>query len=277
MLPSLATAITGLRNHQTMMDVLSSNIANINTTGFKAQRVAFEDLMSQTLRPAGAPSATLGSTNTLQIGLGSGLAAIQNQMVQGSLQLTSNVLDMSIQGEGFFRTTTDLVGFTGVEYTRAGNFELDANGRMVTSDGQFVVGYTTDAFGNPTAVQQALTVPVNTRSLNINRNGRVQAIDNAGVVTEVGYVSLSKFPNPMGLERTQNNRWGSTSASGVPVNATANTNALGAISSGTLEMSNVDVAREFSDMILAQRGLQANSRVITTDDDILNTLVNMKR
>ena len=280
MLRSLSTAISGLRAHQTMMDVLSNDLANVNTVGYKASRASFKDTLAQTVRAASGAGGGLGSVNGQQIGLGTQIGSIENQMTQGAISPTGNPFDLAIQGEGFFRLTDDIAGFTGLQFSRAGNFQLDEAGRLVNADGYFVVGFAVNPGPPPspdTATQTAITVPANTRAVSIDQNGKVRAVDAAGVATDIAYLSLAKFPNAQGLERSSNNRWIESAASGVEAPGAANTAGIGSINSGALELSNVDVAQEFSEMILAQRGLQANSRIITTDDEILQVLVQMKR
>lgn len=279
MMRSFSSAVSGLQSHQSFMDVVANNIANVNTTGFKANRFQFKDSFSQVLKDASGAGGGVGSTNAQQIGLGVGIGSIDNLMNQGAVTATGNPLDMAINGDGFFRVTDTLGTFTNIEYTRAGNFTLDEAGNLTTQDGQYVVGFTVNPGPPvaPTATETAINIPATARTVNIDQNGLVTTVDSAGVVTNVAYLSLAKFPNGAGLERLANNRWAETPASGTPAEGTANTGGIGTVQNRALEFSNVDMAQEFSEMIKAQRGFQANSRTITTVDEMLNMLMSMKR
>lgn len=277
MLRSLSTGITGLKAHQEMMDVLSNDIANVNTVGYKAQRTSFKDTLFQTTVAGSAAGGGLSTTNSQQIGLGTGVGAVQNVMDQGALNNTGNPLDLAIQGEGFFRVTNTPATFASVQYTRAGNFQLDDTGTLVTSDGYYVIGQGVAAGGGPNGTQQVLQVPAGAKSVNVDQSGLVTAVDPTNTVVQVGYVTLAKFNNATGLDRISGNRWAASAASGAETQTTPGLLGAGSLVSGSLEMSNVDLSREFSDMILAERGFQANSRTITTGDEMLTTLVQMKR
>jgi flagellar hook protein FlgE len=270
-------AISGLKVHQMMLDVTANDIANVNTIGFKAERTSFKDALSQLQRGASAPSATLGGTNSAQVGLGVQLNGIDNLMQSGAVQSTGNALDCAIQGDGFFRITDDPSGFGNILYTRAGNFSRDANGDIVTPEGYYVVGYTIDPLtGAPTSTETTINVPANTKSVTIGQDGIVTTIDATGTVTPVAAISMAKFPNNEGLERVSGNKFAASNNSGAESVGTAGTNGLGTISPGAVEMSNVDLAQEFTNMITAQRGFQANSRIISTADEMLQELVNLK-
>jgi flagellar hook protein FlgE len=295
------TSITGLRNHQTMLDVVGNNIANVNTYGYKGSTTAFKTLLTQTMQGAGAPSPTLGGTNFQQVGLGMTIDSISQQFTQGALQTTGVQTDLAIQGDGFFNVTNDLAGVAAgtpeTFYTRAGNFKFDANGTLVTSDGYHVLGWADDDAAtagfqldvtNPMSSIQlpAQSATANWSNVIIGSDGSVSGIfvdpTNAanplnGTRQVVAMISMSRFSNPSGLEQVGNNRWQESLNSGVPVDDVANASGLGQLSVGYLEMSNVDLATEFTEMIKAQRGFQANSRVITTSDEILQELVNLKR
>jgi flagellar hook protein FlgE len=277
MMRGMFAAISGLKVHQMMLDVTANDIANVNTIGFKAERTSFKDALSQLQRGASAPSATLGGTNSAQVGLGVQLNGIDNLMQSGAVQSTGNALDCAIQGDGFFRITDDPSGFGNILYTRAGNFSRDANGDVVTPEGYYVVGYTIDPLtGAPTSTETTINVPANTKSVTIGQDGIVTTIDAAGVVTPVAAISMAKFPNNEGLERVSGNKFAASNNSGAESVGTAGTNGLGTISPGAVEMSNVDLAQEFTNMITAQRGFQANSRIISTADEMLQELVNLK-
>lgn len=277
MMRGMFAAISGLKVHQTMLDVTANDIANVNTIGFKAERTSFKDALSQIQRGAAAPSATLGGTNSAQVGLGVQLNGIDNLMQSGAVQSTGNALDCAIQGDGFFRLTNDPATFGNILYTRAGNFSRDANGDIVTPEGYYVVGYTIDPVtGTPTTTETTINIPANTKSVTIGQDGLVTTIDAAGNVTPVAAISMAKFPNNEGLERVSGNKFSASNNSGAESVGTAGTNGLGTISPGAVEMSNVDLAQEFTNMITAQRGFQANSRIISTADEMLQELVNLK-
>jgi flagellar hook protein FlgE len=284
MMRSMFAAVSGLRNHQTMMDTLATNISNVNTFGYKSQRTSFKDSLYQTLSGAAAPQAGSGGTNARQVGLGMSLNSIDTLMTQGNAQSTGVVTDMLIQGDGFFRVAAagstwggtggnDLQG-GGELYTRAGNFSFDSAGHLVTTKGQYVLGVNATT-GNVGRLQ---VDPATTAAINVDSAGVVTRIDTAGVATQVGTLSLAKFANAPGLERLGDNLYRSSNNSGPAVNgAPGGAAGHGNIVPGALEMSNVDLALEFTNMIIAQRGFQANGRAITTSDEMLNELVNLKR
>jgi flagellar hook protein FlgE len=285
MMRSMFAAVSGLRNHQTMMDVLASNISNVNTFGYKAQRTTFKDSLYQNLAGAGAPvPPSLGGTNPRQVGLGMSLNSIDTLMTQGNAQSTGVVTDMMIQGDGFFRVAAPGTTFGGVggndmtaggeQYTRAGNFSFDSQGYLVTTKGQYVLG-TVAATGNIGRLQ---VDPATTAAINVDAAGGITSVSAAGVSTAIGTLSLAKFSNAPGLERLGDNLYRASNNSGAAVlGAPGGAAGHGSIVPGALEMSNVDLALEFTNMIIAQRGFQANSRAITTSDDMLQELVNLKR
>jgi flagellar hook protein FlgE len=276
-------AISGLAVHQNMLDVTANNIANVNTIGFKSERTSFEDALSQLQKGAASPTATSGGTDAEQIGLGVRLGSINNVMTGGAVQTTGNPYDVAIQGDGFFRVVADptTLGATGASYmyTRAGNFTTDANGDLVTNDGDYVVGFKFDSSGNPltgAANETKITIPAGSQSVTIAQNGTVSVTDSAGAVTKVAVISLATFPNNAGLVRVGGNNWTASSNSGAETANIAGTNGLGTLTPGAVEMSNVNLAQEFTNMITAERGFQANSRVISTADEMLQELVNLK-
>jgi len=270
-------AISGLKAHQTMLDVTANDIANVNTVGYKAERTSFKDALSQLQRGASAPSTSSGGTNAMQVGLGVQLGSIDNEMNTGAIQQTGNPYDVAIQGDGFFRVADGTATGLGTtrEYTRAGNFTLDSGGNLVTQDGMFVVGY------NPagSTTESKITVPAGAKSVAIGGDGIVSYVDATGATQTAGQITMAKFPNESGLQRVSGNRFGATNNSGTPVVAVAGDPAsgMGTLAPGFVEMSNVDLAQEFTTMITAQRGFQANSRIISTADDMLQQLVNLGR
>jgi flagellar hook protein FlgE len=272
MMRSMFAAISGLKVHQTMLDVTSNDIANVNTLGFKGQRTTFKDSLAQLQRGAAAPNAAQGGSNAAQVGLGVQLNSIDNQMQSGALQTTGNVLDVAIQGEGWFRVAGTPAG-ANMQYTRAGNFTRNADGDLVTQDGFYVMGSPAAGGAGPAVIN----IANNATNMSIGQDGAVSYDPpGGGARVTAGYITLAKFPNEGGLERTSSNRWRASASSGTETPGTPGGN-FGLTTSGTVEMSNVDLASEFTNMITAQRGFQANSRVISTSDELLQDLVNLKR
>jgi flagellar hook protein FlgE len=393
MIRSMYAAISGLRNHQTMMDVVGNNIANVNTNGFKTSNTVFTDVLSQTLAGGNAPAA-LGGTNPAQVGLGARLGAINTDFGQGALQRSGRSTDFAIQGDGFF-----VVDQGGDQlFTRAGSFSLDADGNLVTSEGGRIQGWGADANGvintnagvgpvivptgaldnpRPTTtvtvtgnlpagadvgarVSTSITVynaagvgrPLNVSfvkladnswsvrdgadnevgtlgfvdgqlvppaapivvegmtlglgeganlvtqfgtgasilardqdgsapgallSFTMNRDGVLVGTYSNGQTRPIAQLAMATFANPQGLEKIGSSQFRVGANSGVPEIGTAGTGGRGILTQGTLEQSNVDLAQEFTNLIVAQRGFQANSRVITTSDDMLQEVVNLKR
>jgi flagellar hook protein FlgE len=279
-------AISGLKSHQIMMDVTANDIANVNTIGYKSSRTTFKDSLAELQRGGAGQGPGQGGSNPAQVGLGAQLGSIDNLMGSGALQSTGNALDVAIQGEGWFRigqatvagSTATLTAGT-QEYTRAGNFNRNDQGYLVTADGFYVIGRTvpsTTVTATPPGADQLIQIPQGATSVAIGQDGSVTYIPaGSSTRTTAGYISIAKFPNENGLQRASGNRWTGNASSGAEEIGTPGGD-FGATTSGTLEMSNVDLATEFTNMISAQRGFQANSRVITTADDMLNDLVNMK-
>jgi flagellar hook protein FlgE len=416
MLRSMFSGVSGLRSHQIMMDVIGNNIANVNTTGYKASTAVFSDLLSQVINGAGVATTSQGGTNPAQVGLGARLAGIQTSFSQGAAQLTGRATDLSISGDGFF-----VVQRNGEQlFTRAGSMSFDALGRLVTPDGGVLQGWPAAADGsiNTNATIGALVMPlgqnlaprateeigiggnldasvadgtqINTsievfdqqgtpmtitlvyektganawelqayepdadddgepeaigspialefdpltgalttdgpfeiepangewdgpivlnpgaaggtnsisqfsgpmgvqarsqdgyamgslQSFSIGKDGVVNGVFSNGRNRPIGQIALGAFSNPVGLEKVGDSMWRSTVNSGLAQIGTAGSSGRGVIQGSTLEMSNVDLAREFTNLIVAQRGFQANSRVITASDELLQDLVNLKR
>ncbi|MBF0672311.1 MAG: flagellar hook protein FlgE [Salinibacterium sp.] len=389
MLRSLYSGISGLRSHQTMLDVTGNNIANVNTTAFKSSATQFQDTLSQLTQGAAGPQAEQGGTNPAQIGLGVRVAGISTNFAQGSAQATGRSTDMMISGDGFFVTRSG--GDT--LYTRAGNFDIDPQGRLVTPDGSIVQGWTAqngviqdggaignislpldslspavptgtatfggnlpseaevgttlvrdtqvfDADGNPATLtftftrsadgwdvsadggtttlgtleftEGALTSTGNVfdvdgidvdmtqltgfaglttasvtnqdgrkagtlQSFTLSADGTLVGSFSNGASEAIGRIALANFANPGGLEKAGNSSYRATFNSGNPELGTAGNGALGKLTAGALEMSNVDLSQEFTNLIVAQRGFQANARIITTSDEVLQELTNLKR
>ena len=267
MLRSLFTAISGLQAHQKMLDVTANNIANVNTTAYKSSSAVFEDALSQTLSGAGSPTATNGGTNPEQIGLGVHLAATNQNFTQGAQQATNIPSNMMINGDGFFMATKN-----GQQvYTRSGAFTLDGAGHLVTPDGAQVE----DPTGAPLDLS-ALNPPSVYVSYSIDSSGTITGVTNSGGTTNLGQVGLATFANPNGLQKVGDSNYIVSASSGAAQLSAPGTGSAGTISQGYVEMSNVDLSQELTNLIVAERGFQANSKVVTTSDEVLQTLVNLK-
>jgi len=259
---SLDIASTGMQAQQTSVEVISNNIANMTTTGFKRQRPEFQDLIYQNLRRVGSNSSDSGSIvpSGAQVGLGVKTAAIYRINEQGNLQQTSNVLDVAIQGNGYFQVTLP-DGQTG--YTRDGTFGLAPDGTIVSADGYVVA--------------PGIQVPSNATNVTINTSGQVQAtIAGQTAPTTAGQIQLAAFANPAGLDSQGDNMFLQTAASGAPVTGTASTTGFGSVQQGFIETSNVNVVTEITNLITAQRAYEMNSKVISSSDDMMSTLTNLR-
>ncbi len=267
MLRSLYSGVSGMKNHQIRMDTIGNNVANVNTTGFKSARCNFQDLLSQTLRSPSAPTGTTGGVNPGQVGLGMTVAGIANNMEQGGMQTTGRTLDLAIQGNGFFVIHKNAGG--DAYYTREGIFYMDADGYLVNSNGYYVC----DDGGNE--IQLSAT-PETVGYISISDTGMI-TVDGVDLVT----LGLATFPNVTGMLRAGQNLYQESGASGIPDVQPPGTVGTGVansrINSGYLEMSNVDLTDEFVNMITTQRGYQANARTITTSDQMLQELLEIKR
>jgi flagellar hook protein FlgE len=290
-------AISGLEAHQTMLDITANNLANVDTVGYKAQRTEFSDELSQLISSAAGPNGNVAGLNPTQVGLGVTVGSIDNLMNAGSLESTGNPTDVAIQGDGFLRvsygnppaTPPFTATFNNVEYTRAGDLTINPNGFLQTQTGQYIVGRNAVATGSapnitysPGASDTYINIPPGSTGVAIGQDGSVSYLDeNSASPTyqqrvTAGYLSLATFPNEAGLERQGGSLWKQTSNSGAPTAGTPNTGGFGQTISGALEMSNVDMATEFTNMIQAERGYQANASTITTADQMMQTLVQMK-
>jgi len=262
MIRSLWTAASGMQAQTLNIDVISNNLANVNTTGFKKSRADFQDLLYETLSPAGAASSAGTQMPTgIQVGHGTSPAAIQKIFMQGNYQYTQNKLDMAIEGDGFFQI---LQPNGEVAYSRAGAFKLNGDGEIVTSDGFLM--------------EPGISIPPDSIAINIGIDGTVSVIQ-AGQTeaSEIGTIELVKFINPAGLNSIGRNLYLSTSASGDPVTGTAGEEGFGTISQGYLEMSNVSVVDEMVNMITAQRAYEINSKAIQASDEMLQMANNLRR
>ena len=260
---ALRTAATGMAAQQLNVEVISNHIANMNTVGFKKGRAEFEDLLYQNVEQAGSQSS---SSNTvvptgIQIGAGVKAGSVYRITTQGSPNQTGNALDLAINGQGYFQVLQP-DGTTA--YTRAGNFSTNAQGQLVTSDGYQVI--------------PQVTIPQGTTNIAISASGQVQ-VTTAGSTTpqQVGQLQLASFFNEAGLQAQGNNLYTQTDASGAPTVGTPNLQGLGALMQGYTEASNVDPVSEITNLIVAQRAYEMNSKVITTADQMLSTNSAMKQ
>ena len=297
MMAGMYAAISGLDANQAMLNDTANNLANVNTVGYKASSVTFADSLTQVIRGASGPTSTSGGSNPVQIGLGVQVDATRNEMTEGAFQTTGNPLDVAIEGEGFLRVGEGeppakepyTAGVPAkIMYTRAGDLTTNTLGFLTTQSGDYVIGRNavpkegeTETTYSPGAEDTYIRIPPGSTNVSIGMDGSVGYTDNNaedktfGQRVVAGYISLAKFANDAGLERIGGSLWATTANSGTPIVGTPNTVGFGATVGGELEMSNVDLATEMTKMITAERGYQANSRVITTADTMLETLVSM--
>lgn len=260
MMRSLWTAATGMVAQQLNIDVVSNNLANVNTSGFKKSRAEFEDLMYQNMKIAGA--ATDGDNTIpvgIQVGMGVRPTAVHKFFTQGDFQNTGNALDVAIEGDGFFQVEVN----DELMYTRAGAFKLNEDGTIVTANGYIL--------------QPEFAVPAETKSLSISERGRISALDTNGDEIAGADLTLYTFINPAGLDARGRNLYVPTDASGDATEGNPGTDNVGTLAQGFLEMSNVEVVDEMVTMIVGQRAYEMNSKAIQTSDTMLQTAVNLKR
>ena len=260
MLRGMWSAASGMAAQQMTIDVIANNLANVSTTSFKKSRTEFQDLMYQTLSQAGAITEEGGQIPTgIAIGMGTRPLGVQKQFMQGDFKETKNELDIAIEGKGFFRVLSNDEEL----YTRAGNFKLDADGNLVTPNGE--------------PLQPGFTVPTDTVSIDIDKSGTVTVFDPSGAGSSLGEIELYNFTNPAGLISLGSNLYRSTDASGEAIVGTPGSDGMGTLAQGFLEISNVDVVEEMVAMIMAQRAYEINSKAIQTCDSMLQVANNIKR
>lgn len=262
MIRSLWTAASGMQAQTANIDVISNNLANVNTAGFKRSKTDFQDLLYETMRPPGVSSAGDSQVPTgIQIGHGTRLVATQKIFIQGDFQHTENDLDMAIEGQGFFQ----IVQANGdIAYSRAGNFKIDSEGRLVTPDGLLM--------------EPEITIPTDALAVSIGTDGVVSVLQpGQAAPSEVGTIQLANFVNPAGLQNIGRNLFLQTAASGDPTTGTPGEDGFGTIAQGYLEMSNVSVVDEMVNMITAQRAYEINSKAIQAADEMLQMANNLKR
>jgi flagellar basal-body rod protein FlgG len=260
---ALHTAATGMMAQELNVQVISNNIANMRTTGYKRQRAEFQDLLYQHIRRVGTQTSDQGNVLPAGVELGSGVKTVGTPRVmsQGNLLPTEKELDVAIRGEGFYRIQMP-DGRTA--YTRDGSFEIDAQGRLVTAQGN--------------VVQPGLTLPQNSRSIQINTQGQLSvSTPGATAPTVVGQIELSMFMNKAGLQAIGDNLYLETPASGAPQNGTPSNEGFGDLQQGNLEQANVEAVKEISDLIAAQRAYEMNAKVITASDQMLSSTSQMMR
>ena len=259
---SMHAAATGMYAQQLYVDTIANNLANVNTTAYKKSKIEFQDLLYQTIKPAG--SLTMEGTETpsqLQVGCGTKPVATPKLFTQGDLTVTNNSLDLAIEGDGFFQ----IVRPDGMTlYTRDGAFKVSSDGRLVNSQGYLM--------------EPDITLPLDTQSISISREGIVSILVAGSTESEeIGQIEMARFINPSGLESLGNNLYQQTSASGDPILGTPESEGFGGVAQGYLESSNVDVIEEMVSMIVAQRAYEINSKAIRTADDMMSIINNLKR
>lgn len=260
MMRSLWTAATGMVAQQLNIDVISNNLANVNTIGFKKSRAEFEDLMYQSMKIAGSPTEAGNLIPTgMQVGMGVKPTTVHKFFTQGDFQNTGNPLDLVIEGDGFFQV--DVNGE--MAYTRAGAFKLDNEGRVVTANGY--------------VLQPEFTVPVDTANVVVTESGHIAALDKNGDELASTDIPLYSFINPAGLKAMGKNLYTETEASGAAAEGVPGEDNFGTIAQGFLEMSNVEIVDEMVAMIVGQRAYEINSKAVQTSDAMLQTVNQLKR
>ncbi|MEO7275624.1 MAG: flagellar basal-body rod protein FlgG [Vicinamibacterales bacterium] len=262
MIRALYTAASGMTAQQANIDNVAHNLANVNTTGFKKTRMVFEDLVYETTRTAGTPtSASTEAPIGLETGLGTRAVATARDFSMGNLKSTGGSLDLAIQGRGFFQIAMP-DGTTA--YTRAGEFHLDADGKLLTSEGM--------------ALQPEITVPPNATSVSISKEGVVSvSLAGQSASQQIGTIELATFQNAAGMHALGGNLFAATTGSGDPTTGVPGTDGIGSTTQGFVEESNVSVVEEMVNMILGQRAYEANSRVIKAADEMLGQVNNLGR
>jgi len=296
MLKSLYSGVSGMKGFQTKLDVIGNNVANVNTVGFKKGRVMFQDIISQNMAGATAPSGERGGVNPKQIGLGVKIGSIDTVLTPGSPMTTNVGTDLTIDGDAFFIVSPEASGGSNF-LTRAGNFTRDASGDLVTSNGFYVMGVNEAGDSIPINIKSDDKSDMPFTSYSIDSNGYIYVVREDGASGKLAYdtatqeyylndtndqtnnISLATavVSNPGGLTKVGNTFFQVNGNSGPAVLSRIEDNKGGTINAGVLEMSNVDLTEEFTEMIVAQRGFQANARTITTSDSILEEVVNLKR
>ncbi len=260
MIRALYTARTGMNGQQTQLDVISNNLANVNTGGFKKSRSQFEDLFYQSLRSVGAETVDGGMVPTgVQVGLGTKVTSVQKIFTQGNFTETGNDLDVAIEGDGFFQIIREGVTY----YTRDGSFKRNADGFIVNANGD--------------RLQPEFAIPAGTTAINIDKSGLLVAQDENQQTLGSVQLTLNSFINPAGLKSVGGNLYLETDASGPPTEANPGSNGVGSLAQHFLETSNVNVTEELVNLIVTQRAFEVNSKAITTADQLLEIANGLKR
>ncbi|WP_314960569.1 flagellar basal-body rod protein FlgG [Bradyrhizobium cosmicum] len=254
---ALHTAATGMAAQELNVQVISNNIANLRTTGFKKQTASFQDLIYEHVRRVGAQASDQGTILPVGVDIGGGVKTVgtPRSMTQGTLSQTGNDLDLALSGEGFFKI---LMPDGSYQYTRDGTFQMDNQGRVVTAQ------------GNP--VQPTITIPNNAAGISVSEQGQVSVtLPGSSTSSIVGQIGVTRFINKAGLQPVGSNQFTETPSSGPPQDGTANAEGYGKITQGSLEQANVDVVSEMSDLIAAQRAYEMNAKVISAADQMMQS------
>jgi flagellar hook protein FlgE len=272
-----------------MLDVTANNLANVDTVGYKAQTTQFSDELSQLVAAGTTANGFSAGTNPLQVGLGTQVGSIDNVMTAGGVESTGDATNVAIQGSGWLRVANGNVAttpptFDATQYTRAGDLTFNASGYLTTQTGQYVQGYAAQSNGSggyqpntAGGANNAIVVPPGSTNVTIGPDGSVNYQTPTNTTVTAGYISLATFPNQAGLQRDGGSLWSANVASGAESAGQPGTGTFGQTISGELEQSNVDMGTEFTNMIEAERGYQANASTITTADQMMQTVVQMKQ
>lgn len=295
MMKALYSGVSGMRSHQTKMDVIGNNIANVNTYGYKTQRATFRDVYYQTLKNPGAPGDDRGGTNASQVGYGAQVGSIDTIHTISGYSPTNKPTDLYINGDGYLavlNTSGDTL------YTRLGVLNFDEAGNLVDVNGSRILGYDNDSTDIDNEIEldadgnldiaatlakttlDAITIAKyeDYKNVTINSDGSITAVDNTdNTIKTIGFIPVFKIPNQDALILEGNSYYSVGNNAGIPIANAPGAGGTGALVTGGLEMSNVDLANEFSDMIITQRGFQANTKIISVVDQMLEELVNLKR
>lgn len=286
MLICMTSAIAGLKANMTGMNVTGNNVSNVNTDAFKSSSVTYRDAMYQEISGGAAGNANSAGTNPSQVGYGSTASSINVDTTIGGKNSTGNPNDVYIKGDGYLivgnsaKNTTDDT-FTGYKYTRLGKLSFDSNGYLSAGDGNYVCGYEYDAANSKMGTTlQAIKLPTPVggkiiSNISISPDGTITC-NNGGTIQTVGQISLATFTNPSGLEQSGSSFFSKTPNAGTETDIAPGTDGTNTLITGSLESSNVDLATEFSNMIVYERGYQANTKIVSVADEMLQTLVNMK-
>jgi flagellar hook protein FlgE len=275
MLSSLTTGLSGLDNFQEQMDVIGNNIANINTTGYKASTVDFADAFSNTLQNPSGGTSTSDGTAAIQVGTGVDITGIGSNFSQGALNATGDPSDLAINGNGYFLVRDPSTNNTYA--TRAGDFSVDANGFLVTDTGQRVQGLNSAGTSGDIQITPPAGSTASVSSYTINSQGVITMTLSDGTTAVAGQVQLQNFAAPQNLLSQGDNLFSNLEAAGPGTVSNPGSNGVGTVAQGQLELSNVDLSTEMTNLITAQRAFEASSKIVTTSNEVLETVVNLKQ